>query len=222
MAAPPRLIIFDFDGVVADSETIANANLAAYLTELGRPTTFEDCLREFVGKRHEDMLKAVDRWLGRPRPPTFSEGLRARSREKMRNEVQPVAGVAAFLATIPQHPKCVASSSSYDWLDHCVDKFGFRTHFERNLFSATEVANGKPAPDIFLLAAARMGVEAGECLVIEDSPTGVLGARAAGMRTIGFLGGSHVRPGLAERLEAAGAVATARTYDEVAQLAGLL
>jgi HAD superfamily hydrolase (TIGR01509 family) len=212
-----RLIIFDFDGVVADSEVLANEGLAALLTDLGKPTTFEDCLREFVGKRHEDMLAAVDRWLGRPRPETFSEDLRARVSETMRATVQPVRGVEEFLGATPGFAKCVASSSSRFWLDHCVDKFGFRPYFGDNLFSATEVKNGKPAPDIFLLAAARMGVAAAECLVIEDSPTGVAGARAASMRTVGFIGGSHARPGLDARLRLAGASDVVAHYSDLAR-----
>jgi beta-phosphoglucomutase-like phosphatase (HAD superfamily) len=113
---------------------------------------------------------------------------------------------------------CVASSSSRGWLDHCVDKFGLRSHFGDNLFSATEVQNGKPAPDIFLLAAARMGIEPRAAVVIEDSPTGVMGAKAAGMTTIGFLGGSHRRDGFAERLMAAGADAIAEDYGAVQRL----
>lgn len=214
----PSLIIFDFDGVVADSEVIANTALAAYLTELGRPTTLDDSIREFMGKRHEDMLGAVDRWLGRPRHASFSEDYRERTRGIMREQVQPVAGVGEFIARIAHVPKCVASSSSRGWLDHCVDKFGFRPHFGDNLFSATEVQNGKPAPDIFLLAAARMGVLPAEAVVIEDSPMGVMGAKAAGMTTIGFLGGSHRRDGFAQRLTAAGADVIAEDYAAVQRL----
>jgi HAD superfamily hydrolase (TIGR01509 family) len=215
MTMRTRLIIFDFDGVVADSEVLANEGLAGLLTDLGKPTSFEDCLREFVGKRHEDMLTAVDRWLGRARPVTFSDDLRARVSEVMRARVQPVPGVEAFLNETTGFAKCVASSSSRFWLDHCVDKFGFRVHFGDNLFSATEVKNGKPAPDIFLLAAARMGVAAADCLVIEDSPTGVAGARAAHMRTIGFVGGSHARPGLDDRLKSAGATEVVAHYSDL-------
>jgi HAD superfamily hydrolase (TIGR01509 family) len=218
MKNPPKLIIFDFDGVVVDSETLANEALAQYLTELGRPTTFEDSLREFMGKRHEDMLARVDVWLGRPRSPTFSEDYRARTREMMREKVQPIPQVALFLEQHSHVAKCVASSSQRGWLDHCVDKFAFRSHFGDNLFSATEVKNGKPAPDIFLMAASRMDIEPEAALVIEDSATGVLGARAAGMTTIGFLGGSHIRDGHREKLMAAGATHIAEDYAAVARI----
>jgi HAD superfamily hydrolase (TIGR01509 family) len=218
MKIAPKLIIFDFDGVVADSEVLANEALAQYLTELGRPTTFEDSLREFMGKRHEDMLARVDVWLGRPRPVSFSEDYRERTRGMMREMVQPIPQVATFLDGQKHVAKCVASSSQRGWLDHCVDKFAFRDHFADNLFSATEVQNGKPAPDIFLLAADRMGVATETCVVIEDSPTGVLGARAANMTTIGFLGGSHVRDGHRAKLEAAGASFIAEDYAAVAKI----
>jgi HAD superfamily hydrolase (TIGR01509 family) len=214
----PKLIIFDFDGVVADSEVLANQALADFITELGKPTTMEDCFRTFMGKRHEDMLAAVDVWLGYPRPPTFSDDYRERTRSMMREKVQPILAVGDFIESQGHRAKCVASSSNRGWLDHCVDKFGFRSHFGDNLFSATEVKNGKPAPDIFFLAAERMNVAPEHAVVIEDSPTGVLGARAAGMTTIGFLGGSHIRDGHRERLEAAGASHIAEDYAAVQRI----
>jgi HAD superfamily hydrolase (TIGR01509 family) len=203
----PALLIFDFDGVVADNQLLAD-----YLTLLGKPTTLEQSIQKFMGKRSEDIAIAAGEWLGRQTPATFSDDYRAYSRERMRAEVGPVAGVAEFLAASTQHPLCVASSSNISWLDHCVDKFGFRAHFGANLFSATEVKNGKPAPDIFLLAAERMGVAPKAAVVIEDSPAGVIGARAAGMTTIGFVGGSHILDGHRARLLDAGAHAIADSY----------
>jgi len=210
-----QLIIFDFDGVVADSESIANELLAESVTALGKPTTMDDSIRLFMGKRWEDCKTAVVEWTGAPLPPQFEDTHRQRTREVMRRDVGPVAGVADFLAAHGHLARCVASSSSREWLDHCVDKFGLRHHFGDNLFSATRVANGKPAPDIFHLAADTMAVAPEKCLVIEDSPSGVLGARAAGMTVIGFLGASHIRDGHAERLTVAGAHELARSYDDV-------
>ena len=212
------LIIFDFDGVVADSEVLSNQLLADFLTSLGKPTTIEDSMRLFMGRRYEDTKLAVAGWLGKPLPATFDEDYQAWSRPAMRSQVGPVAGVAAFLDSTRSHRRCIASSSSHSWLDHCVDKFGFRDHFGRHLVSGTEVKNGKPAPDIFLLAAERMGVAADRCLVLEDSPAGITGARAAGMRAIGFLGGSHIREDHRQRLEAAGAHAIAGSFADVEAL----
>ena len=219
--APPsrsRLLILDFDGVVADSETIANVLLAQSISEIGVPTTIDDCIRLFMGKRWEDSKQAIVEWIGSPLPVDFEDRHRTRSRLAMRRDVGPVAGIAAFLDGHRHLERCVASSSSPEWLDHCVDKFGLRAHFGANLFSATKVANGKPAPDIFLLAADSMRVAPDACIVVEDSPSGVIGARAAGMTVIGFLGASHIRDGHAERLAAAGAHHLATDYAEVARL----
>ncbi|MEQ1615480.1 MAG: HAD family phosphatase [Hyphomicrobiaceae bacterium] len=209
------LLIFDFDGVVADSETIANQALADYLSSIGHPTSLDDAMRLFMGKRHADTLAAIVRYIGRPIPDNFETDYRAKIRVTMRREVQPISGVAAFLDRHHHVSKCVASSSSREWLDHCVDRFGFRPAFGNNLFSATLVANGKPAPDIYLLAAREMNATPPTTIVIEDSPTGVLGAVAAGMTVIGFLGGSHIRAGHADKLRTAGAHAIAENFEEV-------
>jgi HAD superfamily hydrolase (TIGR01509 family) len=214
----PDLLIFDFDGVVADSETIANQSLADYLTAIGHPTSLDDAMRLFMGKRHADTLVAISTYIGRPIPDDFETAYRVQNRVVMRERVRPVPGVAGFLQTRSGFKRCVASSSSVEWLDHCVDAFGFRPAFGQNLFSATRVANGKPAPDIFLLAAHEMKADPVSTIVIEDSPTGVRGAVAAGCRVIGFLGGSHIRAGHADILRAAGAHAIAHDYDEVAHL----
>jgi HAD superfamily hydrolase (TIGR01509 family) len=211
----PALIIFDFDGVVADSELIANRALAEYLTELGKPTTLDDSMRLFMGKRRSDVVAAVEQWLGFA-PDAFDERYRLRTRALMRATVEPVVGVAAFLARPRTAALCVASSSMRDWLDHCVDKFGLRGHFGDNLFSATEVVNGKPAPDIFLHAASRMACAPAATLVIEDSPAGIAGAKAAGMAAVGFLGASHIRDGHRERLLAAGADHVVEDYAALA------
>jgi HAD superfamily hydrolase (TIGR01509 family) len=214
----PALIVFDFDGVVADSETIAAESEADFLTSIGHPTSPEDAMRMFLGKNHTDTMLAMARYIGRKVPEHYETTHRDRVRAKMRDEVTPIPGIAAFLDTHTHVPKCVASSSSRQWLDHCVDKFELRPHFGDNLFSASLVANGKPAPDLYWHAAGAMGAAVPDTLVIEDSPTGVTGGVAAGMYVIGFLGGSHIRPGHADKLRAAGAHAIAETFDEVSAL----
>lgn len=212
------LIIFDFDGVIADSEVLSNTLLAGFLTNLGKPTTVEDSMRLFMGRRYEDTRLAAAAWLGRPLHETFDDDYQAWSRPRMRSEVLPVPGVAAFLDETRGRRRCVASSSSHGWLDHCIERFGFRDHFGRHQFSGTEVKDGKPAPDLFLLAAERMGVRPERCIVLEDSAAGVKGARAAGMTAVGFLGGSHIRDGHGAGLETAGAHAIATTFAEAAAL----
>jgi HAD superfamily hydrolase (TIGR01509 family) len=214
----PELIIFDCDGVVADSETLANELLAESISRIGRPTTMEDSIRLFMGKRWEDCKRAIVDWTGEPLPPSFEADHRALSRDRMRSEVCSVPGLETFLAAHRSYQKCIASSSEHAWLNHCVDKFGLRTHFGRNLFSAADVANGKPAPDIFLYSARRMGVSPKACVVLEDSPTGITGALAAGMTAVGFLGASHILDGHAERLCLVGAHHLAKNFAEVASL----
>jgi HAD superfamily hydrolase (TIGR01509 family) len=217
--AKPGLLIFDFDGVVADSEMLANTLLADSITTgLGKPTTLDDSIRLFMGKRWEDCRQAIVDWVGAALPDGFEDAHRARSKTLMRRDVGPVAGLVSFLDAHRHVPRCVASSSSHEWLNHCVDKFGVRHHFGQSLFSATDVPNGKPAPDVFFHAARSMGVAPEACVVLEDSPTGVLGARAAGMTVIGFLGASHIRDGHAERMSAAGAHDLAEDYDAVARI----
>ena len=201
----PALIIFDFDGVVADSEVLANQALADFLSTMGRPTTLDQSMHEFMGRRWSDVLPRIEAWVGGPLPESFDADYRAFARPIIRSRVQPVVGVSGFLEQIPAVPRCIASSSSHDWLNFCVDRFDYRQHFGANIFSATDVPNGKPAPDIFLHAAAVMRVAPEQALVIEDSPAGIRGAKAAGMTAIGFLGGSHTHDGHHDQLAAAGA-----------------
>ena len=218
LSSAPLVLIFDFDGVVADSETVSNQTLADYLTTIGHPTTLDEAMHLFMGKHHADTVNAVERYIGRPLPADYETTHREQVRMRMRSEVGPVAGVSAFLNAHSDIPKCVASSSSRAWLDHCVDKFGFRKHFGDNLFSATLVANGKPSPDIYLLAAREMSAQIQHAVVIEDSPTGVRAGVAAGMHVIGFTGGSHVRAGHANKLLGAGAHEIAESFEEAARI----
>ena len=216
--ARPELVILDFDGVVADSELLANTFLAEFLTAEGVPTTVEYAIHRYMGRRWADCELAIAEDFGRSLPLDFQARYRAFESGRMRRDVQAIAGIVAFLEANPQTRFCVASSSNASWLDHGTDKFALRGYLGTNLFSATEVANGKPAPDIFLHAAQRMGVAPGKCAVIEDSSAGVQGAVAAGMTAIGFLGGAHIRDGHGDRLLAAGAHALAKSFRDVARL----
>lgn len=218
---PPALVILDFDGVVADSELLSNTLLAEFLTQKGLPTTVEQAMANYMGRRWPDIQAKIRSAFDRPVPADFFEHYTAFENGRMRQDVQPVPGIAALLDANRDRRFCVASSSSVSWLDHATDKFGLRHHLGRNLFSGTDVARGKPAPDIFLMAARRMGVEPHACAVIEDSVAGVTGAVAAGMTAIGFLGGAHIRDGHAATLRAAGAHALAANHHEVADHLGL-
>ncbi len=211
-------IIFDFDGVVADSELLANTELAAMLTEHGLPTTLHDSYDRYMGNRWADSEAAIVAQLGRPLPPEFRPTLQARTRARFAEALQPVAGVKSFIADFKHHAHAVASSSSPEYLAASLQRFELADHFGPNVFSATMVARGKPDPDIFFLAASQLKAHPDQCIVIEDSPTGVRAGRAAGMTTIGLLAGSHIRPGHGEKLRAAGANHVVNSYAEAKAL----
>jgi HAD superfamily hydrolase (TIGR01509 family) len=220
LTATPELIILDFDGVVADSELLANTILAEFLTSQGLPTTAEESIARYMGRRWADTEARVASLMGRTLPSNFQDLYRAFVNGRIRAGVEPVPGVADFLTRQRQRQFCVASSSTPDWLAHGVDKFGLRHALDGRLFSATAVKNGKPAPDIFLHAAERMGVPPRLCAVLEDSEAGVEGAAAAGMTVLGFLGGAHIRTGHGEKLLAAGAHGLARDFADVERQLG--
>ena len=148
LTKPPQLIILDFDGVVADSELLSNTLWAQYLTQEGLPTTVEQSIERYMGRRMSDNHARIRQDFGRPLPADFFERMRLFEDGRMRSEVQAVGGIVELLEANSGIARfCVASSSSMGWLDHGTDKFNLRAHLGRNLFSGTEVANGKPAPD---------------------------------------------------------------------------
>ena len=209
------LIIFDFDGVIADSEMIANDSLASALCEVGLPTTRAEALEHYMGRRWADCAALIEEKLGRPLPDDFLDRRRAATRPRMEAELQAVAGVHDFLARHAGLPRCIASSSSFEWLDFCLARFGLAEDFSGRLFSGTQVEHGKPAPDLFLLAARTMGHAPSDTLVIEDSPAGVRAGLAAGMTVVGLTAGSHAGEGHGAVLRDAGAHHIAASYDEI-------
>jgi HAD superfamily hydrolase (TIGR01509 family) len=213
-----QAMIFDFDGVIVDSEILSNLLLAEALTELGHPTTLEEATERYIGLNWRDMGLVIEAEIGRPLPPDFHASVK-QAFELRVGEVTAVAGVVDFLDALPPIPKAVASSSPTEWLRSSLVRFGLDRHFGDRLFSAAEhVARGKPHPDIYLHAARALGVPPGEVLVLEDTPTGVKSARAAGMTVIGLCAGLHCGPGHGERLRAAGADHVADSYDDVLRL----
>jgi HAD superfamily hydrolase (TIGR01509 family) len=198
------LLIFDCDGVLVDSEHLACAALAEVMTTLGHSMTADEAMRTFAGRSLKDVLARAERLLSRPIPKDLGEQAAVQLMARFRRELQAVAGVKEAIAALP-YRRCVASSSDPSRLTLSLDVTGLSALFRNNVFSAVEVANGKPAPDLFLLAARRLGEDPSSCIVIEDSVLGVEAAGAAGMAAIGFAGASHANQGLAERLAAAGA-----------------
>jgi beta-phosphoglucomutase-like phosphatase (HAD superfamily) len=163
-----RFIVFDFDGVLADSEILSNKVLAEMVSELGVPTTLEDSFRLYMGKRFDEVIAAVEAAVGRPLPG-FADDYPRRIAECFRRDLRPVDGARAFLDTFVDLPRCIASSSSPERLKLSLDVLGFEPMFGDNVFSASQVTRGKPHPDIFLFAAERMGMNAARGIVIEAS-----------------------------------------------------
>lgn len=217
------LIIFDFDGVIADSEILSNSALAEAITRLGYPCTVDTAMDKFMGKRWLDMAVAIEAYIGHPLPEDFNPTLSRTVRQRAGKELRPVAGAEDFIRGLGSQARCIASSSHPDWLASCLDLFGLNEHFGSDLFSsAIHVERGKPHPDLFLYAAEKMGVEPSQTVVIEDSPTGVAAGVAAGMTVIGLLAGQHIRNGHKQRLQEAGAHHLADTYDDVEAILGRL
>jgi HAD superfamily hydrolase (TIGR01509 family) len=202
-----RLVVFDCDGVLVDSETLACGVEARALTAFGYPITGEEVARRYAGLSDADMRRAVEREIGRALPPDYPERCKAALEEAFRRELKPVAGIPEVIdaVTAADLGRCVASSSAPERLKLALTITGLWEKFAPNVFSAKMVARGKPAPDLFLFAAGRMGVDPAACLVVEDSVPGVQAARAAGMTAVGFAGGGHCGPDHAARLREAGA-----------------
>lgn len=198
------LVIFDCDGVLVDSEVISCRVHAEVLTRHGYPITADEVRERFLGRSARDADAEIERELGRPLPDAYGPERRATLLAALAQSVEAMAHVREALDAIAA-PVCVASSGAHDKIFTTLSRAGLYDRFAPHVFSAFQVKASKPAPDLFLFAAAQMGAAPGRCLVIEDSPSGVTAGRAAGMTVIGFTGGSHCRPSDAGRLREAGA-----------------
>jgi HAD superfamily hydrolase (TIGR01509 family) len=188
------LLILDNDGVLVDSEPIANRVLAELLTEYGHPTTYEESVRDYLGGTLRLVREIVEPKLGRPLPEGFEDRYHERLFARMRAELTAVAGVMTALEAldaldaVDRLPTCVASSGTHERIETALETVGLLARFAGRIFSAEDVARGKPYPDLFLYAAERMGAQPARCLVVEDSPHGVVAAKAARMTVIGYAG----------------------------------
>ncbi|MFD7692074.1 HAD family hydrolase [Streptomyces sp. NPDC059805] len=183
------LVIFDNDGVLVDSEPISNRLLAAYLTELGHPTSYEDSIRDYMGSAMHRVHDLVLERTGERLPADFDDVFHARVFAAFERELKPVAGAVEVLEALSARgvPYCVASSGSHERIRVGHRTTGLDRWFDdARIFSSQDVGRGKPAPDLFLHAARRMGVAPERCVVVEDSPLGVRAAVAAGMDVLGF------------------------------------
>ncbi|MFJ4541908.1 HAD family hydrolase [Streptomyces tibetensis] len=183
------LVIFDNDGVLVDSEPISNRLLAAYLTELGHPTSYEESIRDYMGSAMHRIHELVLERTGQRLPEDFDDVFHARVFAAFEQELVAVAGASVVLEKLAADgvPYCVASSGSHERIRVGHRTTGLDRWFdEERIFSSQDVGRGKPAPDLFLYAAEKMGVAPQRCVVIEDSPLGVQAAIAAGMDVYGF------------------------------------
>jgi HAD superfamily hydrolase (TIGR01509 family) len=182
------LVIFDCDGVLVDSERLGVKVDAAALRELGWPLSEAEVIERFVGRSNRDNYAAIEAHLGRKLPAGWGEQVEARYRQAFADELTPVDGVVEALDRITL-PTCVASGATHAHLRYTLGLTGLYERFAGRIFSVEDVANGKPAPDLFLLAAERMDAAPAGCVVVEDSRAGVEAARAAGMRVLAYAGG---------------------------------
>ena len=201
---PIDLIIFDCDGVLVDSEVISCRAHADVLTRHGYPITSEQVFARFLGRSTRQANLEIETELGRKLPEAYHSDLQDELFRSFEADLEAIRGIHDVLDVVAQRV-CLASSGSHERMQVSLGSTGLYERLTPNIFSASQVKNGKPAPDLFLFAAKEMGVAPERCVVIEDSLAGIAGARAAGMTVFGFCGGSHCGDGHAETLREAGA-----------------
>lgn len=212
------LVIFDCDGVLVDSEVISCRAHAETLTRHGYPITPDQVFDRFLGRSMRKATLEIEAELGRPLPEDFQTQVYAEIFRLFAASLEATPHIDEALAAIMM-PVCVASSGPPEKISTSLNHVGLYDRFAPHIFSAVQVTNGKPAPDLFLFAAEQMKTAPARCVVIEDSVAGVTGALAAGMVVFGYHGGSHCRPDTAKTLRAAGA---AVTFDDMRQLPDLI
>ena len=210
----PEMIVFDCDGVLVDSEILSVQAMVDVLNRHGVPATYA-MIAPYFGMKQADILLKLSEETGRDIPLAVAGEIWPATRELFSRELKPMPGLVPFLERHAGVKRCVASSSSPERIRHSLTVTGVARFFGEDIFSSSQVARGKPAPDLFLFAAASMGIDPGGCVVIEDSKFGVRGARAAGMAAIGFIGGSHIQPHHAASLSEAGARHVEATWEAV-------
>lgn len=216
---PLGLIVFDCDGVLVDSEPLSMRILLQTIAEAGVEIDAADGYEAFLGKSLATVCDQLRREHRIDMDAAALERMRRQLYQSIREELQPIPGIADALARLSQ-PLCVASSSQLERIGLSLEVTGLTRHFAGNVFSASMVRRGKPAPDLFLYAAERMSVAPTDCIVVEDSPAGITAALEAGMAVLGFAGGSHARSEAHQKkLSALGPLAV---FDDMRELPGLI
>jgi HAD superfamily hydrolase (TIGR01509 family) len=214
----PALVIFDCDGVLIDSEVIFGRVLGECLIAGGFQISIAEAMMLGIGKNRLTLTAEVESRFGRSLPEHFFETMRARVDIAFERELRAIPGIEELLAAL-RAPRCVASNSHIDRVRQALSVTRLLPLFEPHVFSASQVAQGKPAPDLFLFAARRFDARPEECVVVEDSTTGVEAAIAAGIPVVGFCGGSHCPADHADQLATAGC---SRVFAHMAELTSFL
>lgn len=204
--------------MIVDSEAVANAALAEVLTAQGHPTRYEQALDLYCGLNWADCHRRIEAQTGRAFDREALGDLVDAAIAARASEVLAIEGLREFVAANTHRPLAIASSSETGWLESTLARLDLLTPFEGRLFSAAGLARGKPNPDIYLKAAAALGVAPADCLVIEDHAVGVAAGVAAGMTVVALLAGSHIGAGHEARVRQAGAHYVARSYVEVVEI----
>ncbi len=216
-------LLFDFDGVLIESEYLGNQHIANFLTAAGHPITPEESMARFMGHAGRDFIDRVEAFIGGPLPADWQEERMAENERVLAEGVEEVAGAVAFVRSLPADlPKAVVSSSSTRWISTHLRHLGLEDVFGNHLYSGAEhVARGKPAPDLYLYGARQLGVPIERCAILEDSPVGATGAVASGGHVIGLCAGRHCGIGHDARLREIGVQAIAHDFEEVRRELGL-
>lgn len=218
-----RGIIFDFDGVLLESELELNRLTAQLLTEMGHETTLHDALTKFTGLNGRDVVEAIEGHIGGAIPDGFHDRMKEESARALRDGLAEVVGAVDFVRSLPAElPTAVASSSSTRWIRTHLQHLGLTEAFGDHIYSGREhVERGKPEPDLYLYAAEQIGVAIEQSVILEDSRVGVTGALASGARVIGLAAGSHCLDGHDEMLRAHGVREIAYSFNDVRRLLNL-
>ncbi|HEY8623965.1 MAG TPA: HAD family phosphatase [Casimicrobiaceae bacterium] len=216
-------IIFDFDGVLIESEFDGNRQVAELLTDLGHRTSVDEALKHYVGLAGPQFIDAIERRIGTSLPPEFYERRQEQNIRALSEGISAVVGAVDFVRSMPPElPIAVASSSTTRWIRGHLDHLGLADAFGDHIYSGREhVSRGKPAPDVYLHAAAKLGVDIRRSAIIEDSTVGVTGALASGATVIGLAAGAHCLDDHAARLRSLGVEHVAHSFAEVRRLVGL-
>jgi HAD superfamily hydrolase (TIGR01509 family) len=213
-------IIFDFDGVLLESEFEGNRHLAQLLTELGHPTTTNEALTHYIGLSGKQFIDAIEQRIGTQLPPEFEIQRNREDARVLAEGLHAVSGAVDFVRALsPALPKAVASSSTRHWVQTHLAHLGLGEAFGDHVYSGRgDVERGKPAPDLYLHAARQIGIPVEQVTIIEDSEVGARAALASGARVIGLVAGAHCLEGHGERLRALGVEQIAYSFADVSRL----